>query len=91
MVTVRVQKGPDGWACDVSVDHGGQTSTHTVMVSRRDLARWGTGDDADAAADLVSRSFRFLLDREPPNSILPRFDLSVIPRYFPDYDLQFKR
>ena len=48
MVTVRVQKGPDGWACDVSVEHGGQTSTHTVMVSRRDLARWGTGDDADS-------------------------------------------
>ncbi len=91
MVTVRVQKGPDGWVCDVSVERGGQTSTHTVMVSRRDLAQWGTGGDAAAAEDLVSRSFRFLLDREPPNSILPRFELSVIPRYFPDYDRQFKR
>jgi len=91
MVTVRVQTGPDGWVCGVSVVHGGHASTHTVMVSRRDLARWGTGDDAAAVEDLVSRSFGFLLDREPPNSILPRFDLSVIPRYFPEYDLQFKR
>jgi len=41
--------------------------------------------------DLVARSFDFLLEREPPGSILNRFDLSVIQRYFPDYDQQFKR
>ena len=91
MVAVRVEEERDGWVCDVSVEHGGQTSTHVVALSRRDLARWGRGDDAAAVEDLVSRSFLFLLDREPPSSVLPRFDLSVIPRYFPDYDLQFKR
>ena len=37
------------------------------------------------------RSFEFLLLREPPGSILPRFDLSVIQRFFPEYDQQFKR
>jgi len=91
MVAVRVQEERDGWVCDVSVEHGGQTSTHVVALSRRDLARWGRGDDAAAVEDLVSRSFLFLLDREPPSSILPLFGISVIPRYFPDYDLQFKR
>jgi hypothetical protein len=39
----------------------------------------------------VARSFAFLLEREPPGSILRRFDLSVIPRYFPDYDSQIRR
>jgi len=32
-----------------------------------------------------------LLQRESPNSILRRFDLSVIPSYFPEYDLEFRR
>lgn len=36
-------------------------------------------------ADLVRRSFEFLLAREPNTSILGEFDLSVIERYFPEY------
>ena len=94
MIAVRVHEvaGDRGaWVCDVAVEHGGQTSGHTVTVSRKDLGRWGRGEDAAAVEDLVSRSFLFLLEREPPSAILTRFDLSVIPRYFPDYDLLFKR
>ena len=30
-------------------------------------------------------SFEFLLEREPPSSILGRFDLDIIGRYFPEY------
>jgi hypothetical protein len=33
----------------------------------------------------VRASFRFLLDREPATSILARFSLDVISRYFPEY------
>jgi hypothetical protein len=40
---------------------------------------------------LVARSFEFLLEREPPNAILRTFDLSVIQRYFPEYDSIFSR
>ncbi|MBL7183234.1 MAG: hypothetical protein ISS50_02165, partial [Anaerolineae bacterium] len=35
--------------------------------------------------DLVAESFRFLLEREPKESILRSFDLMVIGRYFPEY------
>lgn len=38
-----------------------------------------------AAAELVRESFRFLLEHEPPESIMSRFDLPVIERYFPGY------
>ena len=34
---------------------------------------------------------RFLLDREPKESILGAFDISVIRRYFPDFDDAFPR
>ena len=35
---------------------------------------------------LLRRSFEFLLEREPNTSILARFDLRVISRYFPEYE-----
>jgi hypothetical protein len=38
-----------------------------------------------APAQLVRESFVFLLEREPVESILRTFDLSVIERYFPEY------
>jgi len=34
---------------------------------------------------VVEASMRFLLDREPKESIMTRFDLDVIARFFPDY------
>jgi hypothetical protein len=34
---------------------------------------------------VVQASFAFLLDREPPTSILTHFKLSDIARYFPEY------
>ena len=82
-MSVRAEPKGDGWECVVVVDHAGQKTEHVVAVSRKDLARWGRGGDV---VDLVSRSFDFLLEREPPSSILRRFDLSVIQRYFPEYD-----
>jgi len=39
----------------------------------------------------VRRSFEFLLEREPKESILTRFDLSLISRYFPEYEREIKR
>jgi hypothetical protein len=41
-------------------------------------------------AELVRRSFEFLLENEPKESILARFDLPVIGRYFPDYEREMK-
>ncbi|HET7520901.1 MAG TPA: hypothetical protein VFK61_05095 [Candidatus Limnocylindria bacterium] len=34
---------------------------------------------------LVEESFRFLLEREPRESILRHFELSVISQYFPEW------
>ncbi len=41
--------------------------------------------------ELVRRSFEFLLEREPKESILARFDLSAIARYFPEYEREIKK
>lgn len=36
--------------------------------------------------DLIKRSFEFLLKKEPKESILTKFNLKLINRYFPEYE-----
>jgi len=89
-VDVRCERGPAGWTCSVSVDDGdGPPTSHVVSVAGSDLARLAPGD-ADPA-DLVARSFDFLLAREAKESILGRFDLMVIARYFPEFEPTIRR
>ena len=49
-----------------------------------------TGVDAEKRPTFDERcleaAFRFLLDREPKESILGRFDVTVISRYFPEFE-----
>jgi hypothetical protein len=73
----------DGWDCMVTVRDGSETH-HRVRVSRADLAR--LAPEASDPVDLVEASFAFLLERESKESILRDFDLTVIGRYFPDYE-----
>ena len=39
----------------------------------------------------LEAAFRFLLDREPKESILSRFDVTVISRYFPEFEQELPR
>ena len=78
----------EGWLCDVTVGNGG-TTRHRVRVSRSDLAR--LAPDASDPEDLLRASIDLLLEREPKESILREFDLTVIGRYFPDYERQITR
>jgi hypothetical protein len=83
--TIRITATPNagGWTCQVRIDEDGRkVSEHTVEVSTSDVKR--LAPDA-SVEDLVLRSFEFLLEREPPSSILRRFALADIERYFPDY------
>ena len=52
------------------------------------------GAAASGAADpeaLVRAAFDFLLTREPRESILRRFELPVIGRYFPEWEEEVAR
>lgn len=73
----------DGYRCEVEVSDARSTSRHMVRVSRSDIERWARGRSVE---QLVRASFDFLLQRESKESILKEFDLSVIKRYFPDFD-----
>ena len=73
----------------VRVAESGSETTHEVTVSANDYAKLAAGKIEPE--ELVRRSFEFLLEREPKESILSRFDLSVISRYFPEYEREIKR
>ena len=60
------------------------TTMHTVTV-QADYARKLTNGRL-TNTELLKKSFEFLLQRESNTSILRSFDLSVISRYFPDYE-----
>jgi hypothetical protein len=74
----------DGWSCAVTIVEGSSSTRHVVSVSGAELARLAPG--AAEPTDVVTRSIEFLLAREPKESILSRFALSVIGRYFPEYE-----
>jgi hypothetical protein len=40
---------------------------------------------------VLQSAFAFLLDREPKEAILRRFDLAVISRYFPEFESELPR
>ena len=60
------------------------TTSHEVKVQSEYALKLTAGKIDNA--QLVKASFEFLLMREPNTSILRSFDLSVIARYFPEYE-----
>ena len=67
---------------DVTVEDERGATTHEVTVWPSDIARYGEGADPET---LIEASFIFLLEREPKEAILRRFELPVIERYFPEF------
>ncbi|MDP9244577.1 MAG: hypothetical protein M3O77_05805 [Chloroflexota bacterium] len=82
-ITVACLAEPDGWRCDVRVGDDEAATDHAVMLDHkalRDLAPVGASPE-----ELVLESFRFLLEREPRDAIMRRFELLVISRFYADY------
>lgn len=73
----------------VRVTDDGSETSHLVTVKPEDYLRL-TGGKTDPA-ELVRRSFEFLLENEPKESILRQFDLSVISKYFPEFETDIKQ
>jgi hypothetical protein len=66
----------------VVVDENGTATSHEVTVWPSDVQRYAPESTPE---ELLRASFEFLLEREPKEAILRRFELPVIERYFPEY------
>lgn len=86
MVDIAITpKGPEQF--EVVLD-GAHTYAVTVPPSFVGDRLKLTGVDAET---VVRESFVFLLEREPPSSIMQSFSLDVISRYFPEYHDEMRR
>jgi hypothetical protein len=79
----------DRYEFQVAVKERGGESHHRVTLKKTDYERLSGGQASPES--LVSESFRFLLEREPKEAILSSFDLTVIGRYFPEYEREIER
>lgn len=87
-VTVSCEPQDVGWRCFVALDSAEGGGEHVVTLDRPTLDDLAPGSTPEA---LVATSFDFLLEREPPESILRAFELPIIARYFADYPDEIRR
>jgi len=85
---IQVEKLREG-EFRVTVAESGSRTTHHVALTDDYYQRLSGG--RVTPEELIRRSFEFLLEREPKESILGRFELPVIARYFPEYEREIAR
>jgi hypothetical protein len=89
MIEVRRTPRRDLLEFDVVVNDGKGESRHRVTMAASTSERLAAGDCSPES--VVEAAFRFLLDREPKESILGAFDVTVISRYFPEFEKELPR
>jgi hypothetical protein len=72
---------------DVIVRDARGESRHRVTIGADEARRWAElGAEPPRGVEAV---MRFLIDREPKESIMSAFDTNVVRRYFPEFDDAF--
>lgn len=89
MISVSQVDDADPLTFDVRVDEGSGETRHSVTMYRYDFERMAP--DECSPQQCVEAAFRFLLDREPKEAIMARFDIAVIPRFFPEFETELPR
>lgn len=84
MIIVRQTGHSDPLEFEVVIGNGSGATHHRVTMAKTDLERLAGADCPPERC--IEAAFRFLLDREPKEAVLARFDVSVIPRYFPEFE-----
>jgi hypothetical protein len=74
---------------EVVVQDDGSESRHLVTMTRRTYEQLTAGKHTPERC--LEAAFRFLLDREPKESILGHFDVTVVSRYFPEFERELPR
>ena len=89
MVLVEQTGQDDPFTFNVTVQENGGKTRHQVTMSQSTYKKL-TGGKVTAER-CIQAAFLFLLDREPKESIMSRFDVTVISRYFPNFEQELGR
>ena len=89
MIEVRRVAEGDPMDFEVVIREGKGETRHHVTMTRQMCDRLAAGRHTPERC--LEAAFRFLLDREPKELILGRFDVMVISRYFPEFERELPR
>jgi hypothetical protein len=89
MIEVRRTREGDPLEFEVVVREGKGETRHQVTMAQAACDQLSAGKHTPERC--LDAAFRFLLDREPKESILRRFDVTVISRYFPEFERELPR
>jgi hypothetical protein len=89
MIEVRRTGDGDPLEFEVVVREGRGETPHHVTMDRETCQRLTAGKHTPERS--LEAAFQFLLDHEPKESILSRFDVTVISRYFPEFEPELPR
>jgi hypothetical protein len=89
MIEIQLVAEGDPLEFEVVVREGRGETRHHVTMSPEMCERLTAGEHTPERC--LEAAFRFLLDREPKESILGRFDAMVISRYFPEFERELPR
>ena len=89
MIEVRCIGEGDPLEFSVVVREADGESRHHVTMARNTREHLTAGQHTPERC--LEAAFRFRLDREPKESILGRFDVTVISRYFPEFEQELPR
>ena len=81
MINVKIKsESKEKWVFGVEIED----TQYEVTVDREYWKK--LTDGKTEPNELVRKSFEFLLEREPKEAILKKFNLKVISTYFPEYE-----
>jgi hypothetical protein len=89
MIEIKRTADADPLEFEVIIRNGTSESSHQVTIARAHCHRLCAGKHT--GEQCIDAAFRFLLDREPKEAILRRFDVKVISRYFPEFERELPR
>ncbi|MBV9530196.1 MAG: hypothetical protein JO283_03750 [Bradyrhizobium sp.] len=89
MIKVERTGGGDPLEFDVTLSVGKGETRYRVTMAKTICERLTMG--TRTPEQCIEAAFQFLLDREPKESILRRFDITVISRYFPEFENELPR
>jgi hypothetical protein len=78
-----VDETPEGWHFVVHLVGGGSMTSHEIEMSRYYYEALNTQEKPEK---VIEEAFKFLLERETRDRILPIFNITQITNYFPEFD-----
>lgn len=81
-IDIKTRASNMGWHFTVTVSDEKGPAFYTVTMDKDFVTRIGAQLDPET---VIEKSFEFLLEKEPKESILKEFDITTISHYYPDF------